>query len=220
MTDTSPTHSQGERPPTPINGATSTIKGIARASLPPTSCSHTRRLLSPLPQSIEMVRGHKARSRWARPAHMVAPPAAQPSMVEEPLPEPLSASLRPFPLTELPWVESSTSEAKAEMVRVVRERFPDRSRWPEICVKIIRSSEFAERMRSIGDNGSMDYEMVFWAIQEAESADPIQAPRWVRLRTNNPSRLNIRPPPVVEIASIPPEFLPPGTVLPRVPEGA
>ncbi|KAE8782946.1 hypothetical protein D1007_43638 [Hordeum vulgare] len=103
------------------------------------------------------------------------------------------------------------------MVQVVQERFPDRSRWPEICVEIIRCSEFAERMRFVGDDEAIDYAMVFWAIQEAESADPVQAERWMRFRTRNPSRLNIRPPPVVEIAGIPPEFLPSGTVLPRVP---
>ncbi|KAE8779845.1 hypothetical protein D1007_47074 [Hordeum vulgare] len=148
---------------------------------------------------------------------MVAPPTAQPLMVEEPLPEPLSASLRPFPSMELPWVESSTPEARAEMVRVLRERFPDRSRWPEICIEIIRSSKFAKRMWFIGDGGAMDYEMVFRAIQEAEPEDPVQAARWMRFKTRNPSRLNIRPPPVVEIASIPPEFLPSGTMLPRVP---
>ncbi|KAE8787028.1 hypothetical protein D1007_39089 [Hordeum vulgare] len=102
-------------------------------------------------------------------------------------------------------------------VCVVRERFLDRSRWPEVCVEIIRCSEFAERMRFVGDDGAMDYKMVFWVIQEAESADPVQAERWMRFRTRNPSRLNIHPPPVVEIARIPPEFLPPGTMLPRVP---
>ncbi|KAE8781893.1 hypothetical protein D1007_44836 [Hordeum vulgare] len=138
-------------------------------------------------------------------------------MVEEPLPEPVTATLRPFPSMELLWVESSTPEARAEMVRVVRERFPDRSRWPEICVEVIRCSEFAERMRFIGDYGAMDYEMVFWAIQEAESADPVQAERWMRVRTRNPSRLNICPPPVVKISSIPPKFLSPGTVLPGPP---
>ncbi|KAE8772517.1 hypothetical protein D1007_55476 [Hordeum vulgare] len=148
---------------------------------------------------------------------MVAPSTAPPPMVEDPLPEPLTASLRPFPSTELPWVESSTPEARAEMVRVVRERFLDRSRWPEICVEIIQSSGFAKSMRFVGDEGAMDYEMVFWAIQEAEYVDPVQAQRWMQFRTRNPSRLNICPPPVVEMARILLEFLPPGTVLPRVP---
>ncbi|KAE8766501.1 hypothetical protein D1007_62271 [Hordeum vulgare] len=89
---------------------------------------------------------------------MVAPPPALPPTAEEPLPEPLTAPQRPFPSMELPWVESSTPEARTEMVRVVRERFPDRSRLPEICVEIIRCSEFAKRMRFVGDDGAMDYE--------------------------------------------------------------
>ncbi|KAE8798223.1 hypothetical protein D1007_26517 [Hordeum vulgare] len=104
---------------------------------------------------------------------MVALPLALHPVAEDPLPAPLTAPLRPFTAMELPWVESSTPEARAEMVRVVRERFPDRSRWPDICVEIIRCSEFAERMRFVGDDMAMDYGMVFWAIQEAESADPV-----------------------------------------------
>ncbi|KAE8778329.1 hypothetical protein D1007_48762 [Hordeum vulgare] len=157
------------------------------------------------------------KSRRARPAQTVAPPPALLPVVEDPLSEPMLAPLRPFPAMRQPWVESATPEARAEMLRVVRERFPDRSSWPGIYIEIIQYADFDERMRFIGDDTAMDYAMLFWAIHEAESADPAQAARWTRFRTRNPSRLNIRPPSMVEIARIPPKYLPPGTMLPRVP---
>ena len=104
-----------------------------------------------------------------------------------------------------------------EMLRVVRERFPNRSRWPDIFLEILQSMIFEERARFVGGDGGMDYEFIFWAIQEAELTEPRQAEWGGRFRMRNPSRLNIRLPPVLQIANIPPEYLPPGTVLPRVP---
>ncbi|XBJ21128.1 hypothetical protein VPH35_011831 [Triticum aestivum] len=103
------------------------------------------------------------------------------------------------------------------MLRVVRERFPNRSRWPDIFLEILQSMIFEERARFVGGDGGMDYEFIFWAIQEAESTEPRQAERWGCFSIRNPSRLKIRPPTVMQIASIPPEYLPPGTALPRTP---
>lgn len=86
-----------------------------------------------------------------------------------------------------------------------------------ICVEVIRSSTFAERCRFAGDEGGMDYDIIFWAIQEAESSDPIQAGRWRRFKSTSPSRLNIRPPSIMELANIPLEYLPQGVSPPRLP---
>ena len=94
------------------------------------------------------------------------------------------------------------------------ERFPDRGVWGEIHMHILRHANFVERARFIGDDGCEDVELLFWAIQEAESSDPRQAARWENFRTANPSRLNIRPPSWEGIARIPPEFIPAGTVWP------
>lgn len=139
-------------------------------------------------------------ARRTRPAHHVA------------------ASFRPpVPVTQLPEIDAASPEARAEIQRVVGERFPIRSKWPDILLEIIRFATFEERARFVGDDGGMDYDVLFWAIQEAESPDPVQAARWVRFKARNPSRLNIRPPSVVGIANIPPEYLPPGTILPRIP---
>ncbi|XP_037489830.1 uncharacterized protein LOC119368772 isoform X2 [Triticum dicoccoides] len=150
----------------------------------------------------EMVGGARrgARARRLRPAHQVATP-----------PQP------PPPVATLPEIDASSPEALAEMRRVVREIFPNRSKWPDIFMEILRHAAFEERARFAGDDGGMDFEFIFWAIQEAESSDPRQAARWARFKTSSLSRLNIRPPPVLQISRIPPEALPPGAVLPRVP---
>lgn len=58
------------------------------------------------------------------------------------------------------------------MLRVVRERFPNWGKWPEICVEAIRNSSFVERCRFAGDDNGMDFDTIFWAIQEAESINP------------------------------------------------
>ncbi|KAE8781342.1 hypothetical protein D1007_45378 [Hordeum vulgare] len=91
----------------------------------------------------------------------------------------------------LPSIDSNSPEARKEMRRVVLERFPDHSEWPEIHIRIIRFVTFAESYRFMGDDGCMDVEFLFWVIQEPESADLVQAARWVSYRTTNPSRLNI-----------------------------
>ncbi|XP_037456597.1 uncharacterized protein LOC119327607 [Triticum dicoccoides] len=101
----------------------------------------------------------------------------------------------------LPEIDASSPEASAEMQRVVRERFPNRSSWPDILLDILRFAMFEERARFAGDDGGMDFEFIFWAIQEAKSPDPRQAARWARFKTRNPSRLNIRPPPVLQITT-------------------
>ncbi|KAM3189574.1 hypothetical protein ACQJBY_068086 [Aegilops geniculata] len=132
-----------------------------------------------------------------------------PSRVAEPraLPTPGTALL--------PEIDPNSPEAQREMRRVVRERFPNREAWGDIHLDILRRANFAERARFIGDDGCMDVELLFWAIQEAESPDPAQAVKWAFFKTANPSRLNIRPPSVEGIARIPPKFLPPGVELPR-----
>ena len=137
-----------------------------------------------------------------RPNHQVAAPMA-------PLP--------PVPGSQVPVTERGSPEAHAEMIRVVRERFPNCDVWPATLIEVIQHAMSEERVRFAGDDGGMDYELIFWAIQEVESTDPRQAAKWARFRTRNPSRLNIQPPAVVQISNIPPKYLPPGTVLPRVP---
>ncbi|KAE8808239.1 hypothetical protein D1007_15379 [Hordeum vulgare] len=72
-----------------------------------------------------------------------------------------------------PQIDSRSPEAREEILRVVRERFPIREAWPEICIEVIRSSSFAERYRFAGDDGGMDYDIILWAIQEAELSDPV-----------------------------------------------
>ena len=132
------------------------------------------------------------------PVARVAEPRALPPPVAAPLPE----------------IDPLSPEARREMERVVMERFPDRDEWGEIHMHILRHANFVERARFIGDDGCEDVELLFWAIQEAESSDPRQVARWENFRTTNPSRLNIRPPSWEGIARIPPEFLPAGTVWP------
>lgn len=84
----------------------------------------------------------------------------------------------PIPVSQLPEIDEGSPEARAEIHRVVREHFPNRSSWPEVCLDIIRTSTFEERARFVGDEGGMDYQMIFWAIQEAESSEPGQAAKW------------------------------------------
>uniref|UniRef100_A0A453D946 Uncharacterized protein n=1 Tax=Aegilops tauschii subsp. strangulata TaxID=200361 RepID=A0A453D946_AEGTS len=108
--------------------------------------------------------GRGTRARRMRPVHQVAAPFQPPVPV-------------------LPEIDASSPEAQAEMPRVVRERFPNRSRWPDILLEILRFATFEERARFAGDDGGMDYEFIFWAIQEAESTEPRQAARWVRFKT-------------------------------------
>ncbi|KAE8817967.1 hypothetical protein D1007_04323 [Hordeum vulgare] len=127
------------------------------------------------------------------------------------------APIVPTPVAQLSFVELHSLKARMEMLQVVRGRFPDRSRWPEIMVEIIRTATFEERARFCEDNGGMDYELIFWAIQEAEAADPFQAAKWSRFKTESLSRLNIRPHPVLELSQLPPDALPLGVNPPRVP---
>lgn len=112
------------------------------------------------------------------------------------------AGLAPFPavpapvmLLPLPTIDASSPAARQEMERVVREKFPDWSTWGEVCIDIIRYSTFEERARIIGDNGCIDLDMIFWAIEEAESPDPVQAKLWSHFRTRNPSGSTSRGPP-------------------------
>ncbi|KAE8772819.1 40S ribosomal protein S5-1 [Hordeum vulgare] len=116
-------------------------------------------------------------------------------------------------VAQLPVIEATSSEAREEILRVVCEHFPDRSKWPEICVQIIHEATYLESAHFIWNNGGMDHDMLFWAVEEAESLDPIQDARWERYKTDNPSRINIRPPSMLGIASILLEFLPLGTNL-------
>ncbi|KAE8766895.1 hypothetical protein D1007_61812 [Hordeum vulgare] len=114
-------------------------------------------------------------------------------------------------------IDSRSPEAREEILRVLRERFPLREKWPEICVEVIRSNTFSERCRFAGDEGGMDYDIIFWAIQEAESSDPIQAERWRCFKSTSPARLNIWPPSIMELANIPLEYLSHGVSPPRLP---
>ncbi|XP_044329215.1 uncharacterized protein [Triticum aestivum] len=123
-------------------------------------------------------------------------------------------ALPPPAVAPLALIDPDSPAARREMRRVVRERFPDRSEWADIHLQIIGHATFAERARFVGDEGADEVELLFWAIQEAESAIPEQAARWASFRTANPSRLNIRPPRVDALASIPPEELPPGVLPP------
>ncbi|KAE8779362.1 hypothetical protein D1007_47632 [Hordeum vulgare] len=123
----------------------------------------------------------------------------------------------PVPVEIQPQIDSHSSEARVEILRAVRERFPIRSVWSEICVEVIRNNTFAKRCRFAGNDGGMDYDLTLWAIQEADSSDPLQEGRWRRFKSTSPSRLNIRPPSFVELANIPLEHLPPGVSPPRLP---
>ncbi|KAE8789629.1 hypothetical protein D1007_36127 [Hordeum vulgare] len=127
------------------------------------------------------------------------------------------ASLMPISVRQWSFMELHSPEARAEMLRVVRGLFPNRSEWAEVMMDIIRSSTFEELVRFCGDNGGMDYELIFWAIQEAEAADPIQVARWCRFKTESPSRLNIRSSRVLELSQLPPDALPLGVRPPRGP---
>ncbi|KAE8785362.1 hypothetical protein D1007_40953 [Hordeum vulgare] len=116
----------------------------------------------------------------------------------------------PTPVTLLPTAELHSSEAHAEMLRVVRGKFPDRASRPGIMVEIIRMATFAERARFCEDDGGMDYELIYWAMREAEASDPGLAMKWRRFKTAVPFLLNVDPPPVLELSQIPLEALPPG----------
>ncbi|KAE8772135.1 hypothetical protein D1007_55871 [Hordeum vulgare] len=88
-------------------------------------------------------------------------------------------------------------------------------RWPGIMVEIIRMASFAERARFCGDEGGMDYELIYWAMREVESMDPALAAKWSRFKMVTPFRLNINAPPILELSQIPPEALPPGVNPPQ-----
>ncbi|KAE8812765.1 hypothetical protein D1007_10093 [Hordeum vulgare] len=96
------------------------------------------------------------------------------------------------------------------MLRVVRGKFPDRASWPEMMVEIIRTATFAERARFCGDDGGMDFELIYWVMREAEVSDPGVARKWSRFKSPISFLLNINPPSVLEISQIPREELPPG----------
>ncbi|KAE8810466.1 hypothetical protein D1007_12674 [Hordeum vulgare] len=106
----------------------------------------------------------------------------------------------PTPMMLLPSTELWSAEARAEMMRVVRGKFPDRASWPGVMVEIIRMATFAERARFCGDDGGMDYEFVYWAMREAEATDPGVARKWSRFKSSIPFLLNINPPLVLEIS--------------------
>ncbi|KAE8770797.1 hypothetical protein D1007_57393 [Hordeum vulgare] len=114
-------------------------------------------------------------------------------------------------------INSHSLVVRAEILRVVRGRFLNQAAWPEICVEVIHNSTFAKRCRFAGNDGGMDFDLIFWAIQEAESADPMQAARWRCFKAASPSRLNIRPPSFEKLANIPLDVLPPGVSPPRLP---
>ncbi|KAE8809194.1 hypothetical protein D1007_14239 [Hordeum vulgare] len=81
----------------------------------------------------------------------------------------------PVPVEMQPPIDSHSPAARTEILRVVRDRFPIRDAWPEVCVDVIRNITFAERCRFANDDGGMDFDLIFWAIQEVESTDPVQA---------------------------------------------
>ncbi|KAE8783173.1 hypothetical protein D1007_43390 [Hordeum vulgare] len=121
----------------------------------------------------------------------------------------------PTPMMLLPSAELCSAEARAEMLWVVRGKFPDRTIWPGIMVEIIRMATFAERARFCGDDGGMDYELVYWVMREAEDSDPGVARKWSRFKSSIPFLLNINPSPVLELSQIPREELPPGVNPPQ-----
>ncbi|KAE8795831.1 hypothetical protein D1007_29274 [Hordeum vulgare] len=116
----------------------------------------------------------------------------------------------PTLVTLLPTAELHSSEARAEMLQVVRGKFPDRASWPGIMVEIIHMAKFAERSRFCGDDGGMDYELIYWVMREAETTDRVLAMKWSRFKTMVPFLLNVDPPPVLELSQMPLEALPPG----------
>lgn len=59
-------------------------------------------------------------------------------MVAGPAPFPVV----PAPVMPLPTIDASSPVARQEMERVVREKFPDRSTWGQVCIDIIRYSTF------------------------------------------------------------------------------
>ncbi|KAE8800862.1 hypothetical protein D1007_23572 [Hordeum vulgare] len=83
-------------------------------------------------------------------------------------------------------------------------------------VDIISKATFEEHARFYGDDGGMDYELIYWSMREAEAADLVQAARWSSFKVMSPFRLNIRPPPVLELSQLPTEALPPGVNPPRI----
>ncbi|XBI14181.1 hypothetical protein VPH35_140804 [Triticum aestivum] len=166
---------------------------------PPTRSATRARVRGEMPGGPD----RRPRVRRVRRLHLAAPPALAPPVR--------------VPVEQLPEINSASPEARAEMLRVVMGRFPDRSEWPDRCIQVIQTSTFAERAPFTGDDGGVEYKLLFWAIQEAESTVPVTARRWARFKTTSPSRLNIRPPPVVQLANIPREFLPPGESPPRGP---
>ncbi|KAE8794862.1 hypothetical protein D1007_30428 [Hordeum vulgare] len=106
----------------------------------------------------------------------------------------------PTPVMLLPTTELRSAEAHAEMLRVVRGKFPDRTSWLGIMVEIIRMATFAERAHFCGDDGGMDYELVYWAMREAKATDPGVAMKWSRFKSTVPFLLNINPPPMLELS--------------------
>ncbi|KAE8788597.1 hypothetical protein D1007_37349 [Hordeum vulgare] len=114
------------------------------------------------------------------------------------------------PVELQPPIDSHSLAAREEILRVVRERFPNRAAWPEIYVEVIRNNTFAERCRFADNDGGMDFDLIIWAIQEAESIDPMQAARWRRFKSTSPSRLNILQPSIEQLGNISLEYLPPG----------
>ncbi|KAE8800906.1 hypothetical protein D1007_23403 [Hordeum vulgare] len=121
----------------------------------------------------------------------------------------------PTPMMLLPSAELRSAEARTEMLRVVRGKFPERARWPEMMVEIIRMATFAERARFCDDDGGMDFELIYWAMREAEVSDPDVARKWSRFKSSIPFLLNINPPSVVELSQIPREELPRGVDPPQ-----
>ncbi|KAE8773032.1 hypothetical protein D1007_54868 [Hordeum vulgare] len=115
----------------------------------------------------------------------------------------------------LPSSELHSAEARAEMLWVVRGMFPDRASWPEMMVEIIRTETFAERARFCGNDGGMDFELIYWAMREVEVSDPGVARKWSRFKSSIPFLLNINPPSVLELSQIPREELPPGVDPPQ-----
>ncbi|KAE8808396.1 hypothetical protein D1007_15138 [Hordeum vulgare] len=82
-------------------------------------------------------------------------------------------------------------------------------------VEIIRMVTFAERAHFCGDDGGMDYELVYWEMREAEDSDPGVARKWSRFKSSIPFLLNINPPSVLELSQIPREELPSGVNPPQ-----
>lgn len=104
-----------------------------------------------------------------------------------------------------------------EMERLARDKFPNPSLWGQVCADNILMSSLEERARFTREDGCSDVELIFWAIQEAESPDLMHAMLSSNFKARNPSHLNITRPPLGALAHPPPRALPPRVLPPSQP---